>query len=488
MLRIEDNKLFSRIVIEGDDFKFKKSFLSRVMSAFYLSQKYNQENENTLLYFQNYLKKNILEKRLIKILSKANLDLDDCIYRQKALTESIVYKILLLVKDVKIEDILEYIQAAQDNLDNPILSSNRLDQIKSINDLTPKEFDEIYKFLSNSLDEKFVLKQIENISGKPSKFLSRIFFDFFLATHERLSLCENNDKLTKFSFYEKLCKVIVLRLMDVGTIIKAYNNFCGPNYYRVAARIITAEGSISYILFPASTNMHLEKIRVFQGSGFRSSSIDALSFYVTDFEKNIGESAFLSNEEYEKYLKEISPVFTELGHSIGGCIAQYRAARYPIKKLYLYNSPGIPNEVNNAFNERVSKIKDIFKLYIRRTKNDIVEFVGDCHLGYLAPENVDIDYQRYIKQTKVKIHPHNLVFSTCFGKIAIQSGDISELNNLSRSYIELFRRYLGGNVISPFFRILRYISRSFINSNALKLKGLYLEDMNNLNYNFKHIA
>jgi hypothetical protein len=88
----------------------------------------------------------------------------------------------------------------------------------------------------------------------------------------------------------------------------------------------------------------------------------------------------------------------------------------------------------------------------------------------------------------VKLHPHNLVFSTCFGKIAIQSGDISELNNLSRSYIELFRRYLGGNVISPFFRILRYISRSFINSNALKLKGLYLEDMNNLNYNFKHIA
>jgi hypothetical protein len=488
MIKIGNNKTFSRIVIEGDDFKFKKSFFSRTMSAFYLSKKFNEENENTVLYFQNYLKKNILEKRFIRILSKVNLDLDDCIYRQKALTEKIVYKILLLVKDVKIEDILEYISTAKDNLDNEILSLNRLDQIKSINDLTSKEFDEIYKFLSNSLDEKFKLKQIENISGRPTKFLSRIFFDNFLATHERLNLCENNDKLTKFSFYEKLCKVIVLRLMDVGTIIKAYNNFLGPNYYRVAARIITANGSISYVLTPASTNMHLEKIRVFQGSGLRSSSIDALSFYVTDFEKNIGESAFLSNEEYEKYLEKIGPVFTELGHSIGGCIAQYRAAKYPIKNLYLYNAPGVPKKVNDAFIERVSKIKDIFKLYIRRTKNDVVEFAGDCHLGYLAPKNVDIDYQRYINQTKVKIHHHNFVFSTYFGKIAIQSGDISELNNLSRSYLEIFRRYLGGNIISPFFRILRYISRSFINPNALKLKGVYLEDINNLDYNFKHIA
>ncbi|NGX56015.1 MAG: hypothetical protein K1060chlam5_00249 [Candidatus Anoxychlamydiales bacterium] len=490
MITLEKTYFFSSIIIvKKDFFIIKKSFFDYLLSFFHIHFK-NQsfENQRTITYFQNYLKNKISHPRLSRILSKANVDFKDLMKKKAALTQDIAYKILLLTKDVKVEDVLDYIREAKEKKHSKILSDERLVLINNLDDLKSDEFDKIYKHLSSSIDDQFKLKDIDDISGRPTKFLSRIFFDYFLSIHERLLLCENNHLYTKHGFFEKLCKVIINRLLEVGTIIKAYNNYLGPNYYRVAARLITAEGCISYLLIPVIKNMYIDKVRVFRGSGFKPANIDALSFFITDLEKELGKTAFESCEKYEKYFQKFGHIPTEMGHSIGGCIAQYRASIHPTNNLYLFNSPGVPKKTLEAFNERVRKISSIFHLYIRRTKKDIVELAGEYHLGYNAPKNVSVDFQRYICQMKTKIHPHNFVFYKCLGKMAIQFGDLNDLNNVGRSYLETSRKLIGGNILAPFFKGIKKTFRFVKQSNASFFKGLDLENFKKFKWQTTHMS
>jgi len=130
-------------------------------------------------------------------------------------------------------------------------------------------------------------------------------------------------------------------------------------------------------------------------------------------------------------------------------------AFHPVKKMYTFNSPGVPKKVNDRFNKRTKPCK----LVIRRSQyGDIVDKAGDCHLGHMAKDNVSISYISYRQDKKKgktvlkKINPHTIVFSEHAQSLSLFGfgGDLS-LNNLARSSFENFRWLVGGFVLSPFF-------------------------------------
>ncbi len=493
-VEIRSDKIFyDRLVFnKANNFSIANATRERALFVLGLSSKsYLEENKKTTSFFKAYLISQIGSKRLARISQKMNLDFDKKIKNKSPLTSRDIIKIRLAIQDVNIADIQDLLDQAKAK--EPIEGLNlelykKLQKADTVEDLDQITFDHLYKFLGSFLSTKVTYKKIsEEISGKPTQVLARFVYDYVLSIMERLQLCEDNGQYSRKGFYEKLAKVIANRLMTVGTVIKAYNSLTGkPNYYRVAARLVTAKGCISYVFIPATKDMtDLEKIRVFRGSGLKVADIDTLSYYITDLEKDLGKSAFLSQEKYEEEIQKLGFVHTEIGYSLGGCIAQYRAAYHPtVNKVYLFNAPGIPKHVLDKFNERT----DPFKIHVRRTTQDIVDKSGCYHLGYQAPDNVIIHYSRFIKQVKSKIHPHSIVFARFKGKMAVCTGDITkDFNNYERSYVEKTRIILGTFLLAPIFRLIRLVVRAIFSSNAQRMQGLYIEHFKNNKWQYKFI-
>jgi len=344
------------------------SFWNFILSLFYVAPKnYTDQNKRTIKCFKKYLIDRIGKNRLDRVLSKMSIDLDRLEKKGYYLSSKVVAKILVGFKDVNILDIQEAIdivhsdKTAFSHLDPAILK--KLKRVKRPEQLDLETFDKVYRALATPI-ENITTKPIEGkISGKPTKFLARIIYDYYLSVKERLQLCETNHLLRLEGFYEKLSKVLVNRVMDVGVIIRAPNDQNNkPRYFRVAARLVTANGNISYVLIPATNDTKgLEKIRVTRGSGLKLANVDMLSYYVTDTERDIGKSPFESGKKYEKYFSRLGKISTEMGHSAGGAITQHRAALYrKIKKVYLYNSPGVSKRVIKKFNKREKPFKNVY--------------------------------------------------------------------------------------------------------------------------------
>jgi len=130
-------------------------------------------------------------------------------------------------------------------------------------------------------------------------------------------------------------------------------------------------------------------------------------------------------------------------------------------------------------------------MYIARAKDDIVDKAGAYHLGYKANDNVQILFQKFIKNKNDKltrkIRPHNLVFSQD-GYGFCLAGECYELNNLARSNIENIRWLFGGHILSPLLRGIRAVIRTIFISNAQRLSGLNIEDIHAKKYSVKHIS
>ncbi|MBN2479606.1 MAG: hypothetical protein JXA94_05210 [Parachlamydiales bacterium] len=473
--------------------KIANSILNFILSIFYLAPKdYTEENRKAISCFKKYLLERVGEDRLKRISNKVGVDFDKMHKKGSSLTSKHVVKVLIGTKDVSFSDLQELMDAVKENSrDFSWLSKDlvrKLKKIKKLDDLDKKSFDRLYKEYGTPLKDKADYEPIQGIiSGRATKPIARYIFDPVLDMKERLQICETNDKLSLEGFYEKLSKIIASRLMEVGTIIKGpADKYGNPGYYRVAARLVTAKGMVSYVLNPATKDTkHLKPIRVVKTSGFKLANIDMLSFYHTDLEKYIGKTAFLSSLKYEKYLNKFN-VDTAIGHSIGGCIVQHEMAYFnKIKNIYTYNSPGVPKYVLDKFNQRQTPSK----IFIRRTTSDPIDLGGSYHLGYKANKNVDIDYKKFsiIERKNSTIHPHNIIFAENQATYKVDSSPF-ELNNLKRSNAENYRYYLGGHLLAPILDIIRKVGRLFIPSNAFLLKGLWIEDFDNDKYKPKFIS
>jgi len=71
---------------------------------------------------------------------------------------------------------------------------------------------------------------------------------------------------------------------------------------------------------------------------------------------------------------------------------QYRLAnRAHIRQAYLYCGPGVPKKELDRFNQKTTPVK----LTIRRSAKDPWSASGHAHLGFQAPENVEICFRKY---------------------------------------------------------------------------------------------
>ena len=480
-----------RLVFTFDNFfKVSNSFINYFLHGFFIApNSYTFENLKTIRVFKHILTERIGVDRLTRVCDRLKVDLDEIEKTSSPLRSRDVLKILDGLRDLNVKDIEEYIDKIKNNEIKDSLVSNHLitkiKRAKKFTNLDKKTAFELIEYLSNPIKDKF--NYLPKRADLITKFLANFLFDFPLLLHEKVFLSASNTYLNKEAFFERICKRFARLEMNIGSIIPAYpdeNNT--PQYYRVGAKLITADGMVSYVLIPLSNDSKLEPIRVFKGTGMELVSLDFLSYLITDFEKNIGKTAFESGLKYEKYIKKLSKIKTEIGHSIGATIVSYRAANFDLDNVYLYNSPGVPWYVIEKFNKRY-KDRPI-NLNIRRTQGDFVEYAGPYHIGYKSSNNCRINFLKFIKQEDDSQFIHNTTFFDKKRMYAITGGNLDyELNNFKRSRLEIIRLIFGGLLFSPFLRILRHIKRVFFHSRELKESGLYIEDINSKKYGIKFI-
>jgi hypothetical protein len=468
-------------------------------------ESFTEENRKTVSYFKRHLLTRVGKSRLQRICRQANVDLD-CLEKDgKALTTRDIEKIVVLLKDVTLDDIQDLISSAKEDEDHiRFLPKDVQDALKSANrfeDLPASALVKLYNISGKPFLDEFNLSRIcDPISGKPTVGLACYIHDHFLSVRERLQLCEDNGKRSEMAFLENLTKAISYKDMDVGTLIPAYKDEDGvQQFYRVSAALFTGKGHISYILRGATTDSKLESVRIHRGSVFRSSGFDTMSSFVTDFERDIGREAFESAEPYEALIRQLFPhVETEIGHSLGACVIQYRAACHEyIKKVHLFNSPGVPVSIVDKFNALRAGLDDHFELNVIRCSQDIVDKAGEVSLGYKAPDSVDVNLVKF-KQigNDAKLANHNVIFydksedskNFKYHKYEGENKLNRKFNNLERSNIESVRHYVGGLVLAPLFKIARAMSRSlWSNSRINKSEGFHVENFSDGRWSVRHI-
>ncbi|MBN2479366.1 MAG: hypothetical protein JXA94_03980 [Parachlamydiales bacterium] len=471
-------------------FKVSNSLFLYFLNVLYIApDSYTKANRKAIDIFKHFLIQRVGKQRLDRISDKMKVNLDYLQNNSWPLRSRDVVKLLDAFKDLNVSEIQEFIDKVKsDEIKDPILDKkilNKIKRVKKFDELDSKTCEILVEYLSNPMKDLF------NYTPKRpdfvTRFLAMFVFDFPLLLHEKVFLCSENELLSKEGFYESLCKRFARLEMNVGSIIPAYKDSGG--YYRIAAKLITGDGLVSYTLLALTKDMKLPALRLFKGTGMEFSSIDFLSYLITNFEKDLGKRAFKSGLKYEKFLKPLGRVKTELGHSLGGTIVEYRSAHFDhIENVYLFNAPGVPYYVIDRFNKKYEKKP--FNIFIRKSQGDFIENAGPYHLGYQAPEAVNINFIKFVKQEDDGEIIHNTTFLDPIKKMyAITGGDLDyELNNYKRSLLEPFRMIFGGFLLSPFIRFLRYIKRVSFNSRADQEQGLYIEDMNNKKtYKIRHI-
>ncbi|OGN67051.1 MAG: hypothetical protein A2888_01785 [Chlamydiae bacterium RIFCSPLOWO2_01_FULL_28_7] len=347
-----------RLIYSFQNFFVKKNdFYNFIFSYFNLAEtSYINTNRKTINFFKHTLYERVGEERLGRILKKLNIDLNEMEKRSLPLRSSTVIEILDGLRDVNVIDLDEFIKKIKnDEIKNTLLDRKIVQKIKNV-----EKFDEIdkttceivFKYLSLPMDDIF--KYIPEKPSKMTKILGKFFYNYSLLLNEKVFYCSTNHELTKEAFFERLCKKLARLELNIGSIIPAYNVSKEKKYYRVAAKLVTAEGLISYTLIPLTKDMRdIEPIRIFKGTSVDVSSLDFLSFLITDFEREIGRKAFLSGMKYEYEINKIAKVTTEIGFSLGGTIIQHRlASKNTIENAYLFNSPGVSKQIIEAVNKQ----------------------------------------------------------------------------------------------------------------------------------------
>lgn len=499
---IEISRVFSsRFVVEqtneGTRFVKKNSPIDlffRAVSWVYAPSSYKEENRKTISCFEKYLKNCLGEDRLKRICSRYHLDFTRMQAEGTSLVSRDVAKIYVGILDVKIEDIEEFIQQAK-NFPSiqetcPHIDWEHLTSANNFRDLNARTFLQVRHFLKKPWIFPFTLQEMQGrFTGQATERVARYFFDPLLTDWERIQIQKKHPCTTLESFAHSLTAVEIKREMEVGMIVPGPSPVGDPQLhcYYVAGKLITGEGMVSYMLIPATKDTPLPNIRVFRGTAFRPSEVDTLSSMITDCEPELGKMAFESGEIYEPWIeKRLPPIEVEAGHSLGSTITQHRVAHhYPrIREAYLFNGPGLTHAKVDAFNAKVGSeppAKKI-KLVIRDTMGDIFLEVGECHLGYQAPEGVEIDYRLYHPPRKPVpgTGPHYFVWhhedrELCYGLRGIYSqNEIDQhLHRESLSCRERIRKIVGP-ILAALFRFFRQWVRAYFSTRAIELQGLQL--------------
>jgi len=434
----------------------RMDWCKRIISYIWSIPSYIDENRLAVARFKEYAAARLGSQRFSRICSRYSLDFDAMEKRGSPLLSRDIAKVVIGSRDVCVADINETIgNRSFQTLDAAALASAVQNLKQSL------------RSCPQALSGEYEVPRIETkISGSATNWVARLFFDPFLADRERIQLCEDDPTDSFDLFVHNMAARVIKREMEVGTVLPAPNHRDGRRqFYYVSAKLLTGEGMVSYILHPANQDTDLQPIRFFRGSAFRTGEIDGVSTLITDLEKDLGRSAFESGQIYEPIIEQwLPPVQIEAGHSLGSTIVQYRLAHIDrIRKAYLYNGTGVPREMIAKFNKKMERAPYKVELVIRKSTKDLFSSLGQIHLGYRAPDNVDIDFMKFHAQ-KYTTSPHVSVWGrdpkSKYGIEGMNREQIDAEFYNKNNFLERIRRCIGA-ILSWIIRIFRDLFRYF---------------------------
>lgn len=489
-MQLDASRFFSdRVVFDpalADKLQVTSTFWDwcmRIISWIWSPASYSDENRRTIACFKNYLVDALGPERLQRICTRYSLDFNKLENEGNPLLSRDVAKIVVGAKSVSVEDINEHIlkrQAAGD----PLFAGKN-----SFLDLDSRTLAEVQHTLSKPFGDHWQVEGIVGkISGRPTEWLSRVYFDPFLADRERLQLVEDHPTDKFESFIHNMVARVIKREMNVGTLIPAPNHPDGrKQFYYVSARVVSGKGMVSYLFHPATNDTNLEPIRLFRGTSARNSELDALSTVITDLEKDLGRTAHESGLIYDETIRQklVEPKI-EGGHSMGATVAQYRVANLDhIKEAFLFCGPGLPEKEVEKFNQKNRPVH----LVIRHVKDDW-HSVGDAHLGYKAPPNVHVDFLRYHGPKKNDgQNPHVTIWSKEPYLYGVEGGLTPEARDEELYHKDRFteraRSFLGP-IVAYFLHLIRTLVRTFMDTRTHLEKGLKIGTMQQGRWRVEH--
>lgn len=392
-------------------------------------------------------------------------------------------KVIIGTTDVLREDIVELLEGTRPSS----ISQELIEKISKYDspELFPsKIFEEVYQALSRPFDDSMIKKtnpsSVENQVQKFVHFVISCFcYDPYWFAKKRMTVAAESHQLNQFLYYERISGFYAAcEDLQVGVYLPAPGENEERQYYRVTAHLVTGEGQIGMILVPATRSMSLKTLRVTRGSPSPPGCLDLVSYVMTDMEPEIGRIGYESGLPYQPLIDEVvGKVEIEVGYSIGGTIAQWRAADNPhdLSSLWLYKSPGVPKSVWEKFNERTLLRENPLDLYIFQARGDIVDFAGEVPLGYHANDKTRV----LLYELSVPgVNPHRYAFCNpdqiVFEKIEKEKID-QFLSNKSKTFIERQRKKVGRYFILPVLGFWQKYFGKKIPTRLDQLRGLRIE-------------
>jgi hypothetical protein len=380
-----------RLVAQGTGFRVANSW-KKFMPYWLTDSAYTNENRRAIQVFRESMVSLIGTERLGRICAHYSIDLDSMYIKGQSLNTRTVAHIFLGIKDVRVEDVQELAQEAKRGDKRPWVSDGLYTALRgtaSFKNLTPAIFAEAHQALATCVKTDAMIPLIQGPLSGAAKSSWSGAFNQFEVDRERLQLVAGHDKDDTETFIHNMSVRVIKRELNVGMLIPAPNG----HFYRVAAKIVTGQGHVSYVCAPAVDGTELKTIRFFRGTSLRRGEIDAISSLITDSEVNLGQMAFRSGREYEAKLRKAIPNITVYaGHSLGAAIASKGLLYETVEEAYLFNGPGLRFEEVAVFNQ---KRKKPITLHIRHAEKDRVSNTGERHLGFEAKPAVTVDYARY---------------------------------------------------------------------------------------------
>jgi len=323
------------------------------------------------------------------------------------------------------------------------------------------------------------------IRGLPTEFHARLVHDDALEADERRALMDEIRPLKDlYAFCEILVKALVNRELPQGLYIPVPQGLSKePLYYRIAEQFISGGGLVAYGLVPATRSSwkKLDPIILFRGSLFYPAGLDAMSSYVTDMESWLGYSGYQSGKDSMARFMEALPEGKGVivtGHSLGAAQAQWFTIDHApkIKELITFNGPGLPKTAVKQFNEKLKRQRVPLKISLFRTSKDIIDLVGDHHLGWGLQDNrrVEVSMKKFIPQEGASFHPHQSRFlgrdATTYSIEEIKKEALEKLlDNRGRSSLEIVRKTFGGYVAAPVLWTTRAVARTLLGTRVKKI-------------------
>jgi len=447
----------------------------------------NPDNQRTWEWFRDTVIDHVGINRMGKITRRLEIDLAANSFPLTGRTVTKLIETTKIITKQEMKDAFSdvhfqagWTERLDENLRNAIMRANCLSQ------LDQKDFAAFYWALTHPFDDLFVIGEVEETWMETIFGILSLIAERFVHTpFERVrKFALGISKLDRISIDELIELVSVnasiFEEREIGTLFPAPNDEEGcPQFYELAAKLVTGQGQVSLFLVPMSASSQLPYLRLVRGTTFSISGLDPINHFLTDLEEEIGRTGYESGLPYEEFIANMFNVqFHVAGMSIGGAIAQWIVAHHPerVSHLTTIRAPGVPWHVQNTFNQRVQNLNRPLPITTWTSHGDFVHYVGERRLGHDSPDNVPLDYREVRGRGIIPHMSAPLVIQQYPGFGGGHSQE--EINDLLSQdefpLLERVRQYAGRYIAVPIFKFINEMMKLFPENRTERMKGLYI--------------